>query len=67
MKLTILDHYSQASDWAPNTSGTSSSSSDKYFTLELPTGSTPLGLYKKLIEYYKNGDLSTLIKEKDAN
>lgn len=23
-----------------------------------PVGSTPLGCYKKLIEYYKNGDLS---------
>lgn len=22
------------------------------------TGSTPLGCYKKLIEYYKNGDIS---------
>lgn len=24
----------------------------------LPTGSTPLGCYKKLIEYYKNGEVS---------
>uniref|UniRef100_A0A8C4Q822 Uncharacterized protein n=1 Tax=Eptatretus burgeri TaxID=7764 RepID=A0A8C4Q822_EPTBU len=30
---------------------------DRYFTLGLPTGSTPLGCYLKLIEYHKNGDL----------
>ncbi|KAL2305224.1 hypothetical protein Nmel_007203, partial [Mimus melanotis] len=33
-------------------------SQGRYFTLGLPTGSTPLGCYKKLIEYHKNGDLS---------
>lgn len=26
---------------------------DRYFTLGLPTGSTPLGTYQKLIEFYK--------------
>ncbi|MGL4391990.1 MAG: glucosamine-6-phosphate deaminase [Fusobacteriaceae bacterium] len=31
---------------------------DKPFVLGLPTGSTPLGMYKKLIEFYKDGVLS---------
>ncbi|KAH3842132.1 glucosamine-6-phosphate isomerase 1-like [Dreissena polymorpha] len=31
---------------------------DKYFTLGLPTGSTPMGTYQKLIEFYKAGKLS---------
>ncbi len=30
----------------------------KPFVLGLPTGSTPLGMYKKLIEFYKDGILS---------
>lgn len=29
-----------------------------YFVLGLPTGSTPLGMYRKLIEYYKQGKIS---------
>ena len=31
---------------------------EKLFVLGLPTGSTPLGMYKKLIEFYKDGVLS---------
>uniref|UniRef100_A0A8C5XZ18 Glucosamine-6-phosphate isomerase n=2 Tax=Microcebus murinus TaxID=30608 RepID=A0A8C5XZ18_MICMU len=62
MKLIILDDYSQASEWAAkyirNRIIQFNPGPDKYFTLGLPTGSTPLGCYKKLIEYYKNGDLS---------
>ncbi|XP_030683170.1 glucosamine-6-phosphate isomerase 1 isoform X2 [Nomascus leucogenys] len=62
MKLIILEHYSQASEWAAkyirNRIIQFNPGPEKYFTLGLPTGSTPLGCYKKLIEYYKNGDLS---------
>uniref|UniRef100_A0A494BB68 Glucosamine-6-phosphate deaminase 1 n=1 Tax=Mus musculus TaxID=10090 RepID=A0A494BB68_MOUSE len=62
MKLIILEHYSQASEWAAkyirNRIIQFNPGPDKYFTLGLPTGSTPLGCYQKLIEYYKNGDLS---------
>jgi glucosamine-6-phosphate deaminase len=32
--------------------------SDRPFVLGLPTGSTPLGLYKKLIEFHQAGELS---------
>lgn len=30
----------------------------RYFVLGLPTGSTPLGMYRKLVEYHKNGKIS---------
>lgn len=30
----------------------------RYFVLGLPTGSTPLGMYKKLVEYHKAGKIS---------
>uniref|UniRef100_A0A669EVX2 Glucosamine-6-phosphate deaminase 1 n=2 Tax=Oreochromis TaxID=8139 RepID=A0A669EVX2_ORENI len=63
MKLIILNDYDQASEWAAkyirNKILQFSPGPNKYFTLGLPTGkSTPLGCYKKLIEYYKNGALS---------
>ena len=31
---------------------------ERPFVLGLPTGSSPLTTYKKLIEYHKNGELS---------
>ena len=31
---------------------------NKSFVLGLPTGSTPIGIYKNLILFYKNGELS---------
>ncbi|CAJ0596943.1 unnamed protein product [Cylicocyclus nassatus] len=31
---------------------------NRYFVLGLPTGSTPLGMYKKLIEFHREGKLS---------
>ncbi|XP_067943865.1 glucosamine-6-phosphate isomerase 1-like [Watersipora subatra] len=30
----------------------------RYYVLGLPTGSTPLGMYSKLVEYYKQGEIS---------
>jgi len=30
----------------------------RYFVLGLPTGSTPLGMYKELIEFHKQGKVS---------
>lgn len=30
----------------------------RYFVLGLPTGSTPLGMYRKLVEYYEAGHIS---------
>ncbi|KAK5620399.1 Glucosamine-6-phosphate isomerase 1 [Crenichthys baileyi] len=62
MKLIILNDYEQASEWAAkyirNKILHFKPGPNKFFTLGLPTGSTPLGCYKKLIEYYKNGEIS---------
>jgi len=62
MRLVILDTCANVGEWSakyvmkrirdfqpgPN----------RYFVLGLPTGSTPLGMYRKLIEYYKAGNVS---------
>ncbi|XP_027697823.1 glucosamine-6-phosphate isomerase 1 [Vombatus ursinus] len=62
MKLIILEDALQASEWAAkyirNRIVQFQPGPTRYFTLGLPTGTTPLHCYKKLIEYYKNGDLS---------
>ncbi|KAK0162704.1 hypothetical protein PV327_006460 [Microctonus hyperodae] len=62
MRLIICDTVDYVAEWSakyvmkrildfqPNES--------KYFILGLPTGGTPLGMYKKLIEYYKAGKIS---------
>ncbi|KAG4074490.1 hypothetical protein HA402_015779 [Bradysia odoriphaga] len=62
MRLVILDTCANVGEWSakyvmkrirdfqpgPN----------RYFVLGLPTGSTPLGMYRKLIEYYNAGNVS---------
>ncbi|XP_072352780.1 glucosamine-6-phosphate deaminase 2 isoform X1 [Scyliorhinus torazame] len=62
MRLIILEDYDKASEWAAKYVANSivqfKPGPNRYFTLGLPTGSTPAGCYKKLIEYYRNGDLS---------
>lgn len=62
MRLVILDDYSGVSDWAARYIKRKilefAPSADRYFVLGLPTGGTPLGTYKKLIEFYKKGELS---------
>uniref|UniRef100_A0A8C3G9R7 Glucosamine-6-phosphate isomerase n=1 Tax=Cyclopterus lumpus TaxID=8103 RepID=A0A8C3G9R7_CYCLU len=62
MKLIILNDYDQASEWAAkyirNKILLFRPGPDRYLTLGLPTGSTPMGCYKKLIEYYKMGQIS---------
>uniref|UniRef100_A0A0A9XPU0 Glucosamine-6-phosphate isomerase n=1 Tax=Lygus hesperus TaxID=30085 RepID=A0A0A9XPU0_LYGHE len=62
MRLIILDDANDVGCWAaklvvkkirafqPNES--------KYFVLGLPTGGTPLNMYRRLIEYYKAGKVS---------
>ncbi|XP_014209149.1 glucosamine-6-phosphate isomerase [Copidosoma floridanum] len=62
MRLIICDDADNVAEWSakyvmkriksfqPN--------EDKYFVLGLPTGGTPLGMYKKLIEYHQAGKLS---------
>ncbi|XP_013389424.1 glucosamine-6-phosphate isomerase 1-like [Lingula anatina] len=62
MRLVILDNYDKVSEWAARYIKRRildfEPGPDNYFTLGLPTGSTPLGTYKKLIEFYKKGELS---------
>jgi len=62
MKLIIRDSDDDVGEWAaryvkkrirdfaPN--------KDKYFVMGLPTGSTPIKMYRKLVEYNRNGELS---------
>ncbi|XP_015926599.1 glucosamine-6-phosphate isomerase 1 [Parasteatoda tepidariorum] len=62
MKLVILDNYDAVSEWAAKYIRKKirefNPSENKYFVLGLPTGSTPLGTYKKLVEFCKNGSVS---------
>ena len=62
MRLVILDDYDKVSLWAAKYIKKKINSfnpgPDRYFVLGLPTGSTPVGTYKKLIEFYKLGKLS---------
>jgi len=62
MKLIILDDYQRVSEWCAKyvrkTINNFKPGPDRYFTLGLPTGSTPLGTYHKLIQFYKEGTLS---------
>ncbi|KAK3100510.1 hypothetical protein FSP39_021066 [Pinctada imbricata] len=58
----ILDDYDKVSEWSAKYIRRRILDFDpgpeKFFTLGLPTGSTPLGTYKKLIEFHKAGKVS---------
>uniref|UniRef100_A0A0N5A1U0 Glucosamine-6-phosphate isomerase n=1 Tax=Parastrongyloides trichosuri TaxID=131310 RepID=A0A0N5A1U0_PARTI len=62
MKLVILDGYDEVSEFAAKyiikKINTFKPSNNNYFVLGLPTGGTPLGTYKKLVQYYKEGKVS---------
>jgi glucosamine-6-phosphate deaminase len=62
MRLIIQPDLTGISNWSANYIADSiqqfSPSADKPFVLGLPTGSTPLGTYKKLIELHKAGKVS---------
>jgi len=60
MRLIIHDNYEQASVWAAKyiAGRINSFSKDKPFALGLPTGSSPLGIYKEFIRMTKEGKLS---------
>ncbi len=62
MRVIIKEDYATCCEWAAshvayriNTSG---ATAEKPFVLGLPTGSTPLGVYKELIRLYKAGKVS---------
>jgi len=62
MRLIIEPDYSGISEWVANYIAAKirnfSSGVDRPFLLGLPTGSTPLGTYSKLIELYRKGVVS---------
>ena len=62
MRLIIEPNYEQLSKWAANYVAASikkaNPTAEKPFVLGLPTGSSPLGMYKNLIELYKKGVIS---------
>lgn len=62
MRLVIHDNYDHVSMWAAryirNKIQRFKPSENRYFVLGLPTGSTPLGMYKQLIKFCQAGDIS---------
>lgn len=62
MRLVILTNKDEVADWAARYIMKRildfKPGPDRLFTLGLPTGSTPLGTYQRLIKYHKEGRLS---------
>ncbi|MCL2442358.1 MAG: glucosamine-6-phosphate deaminase [Treponema sp.] len=60
MRLLIHQNYEKASKWAAEyiANKINSFKQNKPFVLGLPTGSSPLGIYKEFIRMYKEGKLS---------
>lgn len=62
MRLIIQPGYENISKWAANYVAAkinkSNATAEKPFILGLPTGSTPMGIYRELIELYQSGMLS---------
>ena len=66
MRLIIEPNYEQLSKWAANYVAAkikkANPTAEKPFVLGLPTGSSPLGMYKNLIELNKQIKLSTGVR-----
>lgn len=62
MKLVINKNYEEISEWTANyvvgKINDYAPTADRPFVLGLPTGSTPIGMYKKLIEMNREGLVS---------
>lgn len=62
MRVLIKENYEKCSVWAANYIAYKINkfrpTKEKPFVMGLPTGSSPLGIYQKLIEMNKNGTLS---------
>jgi len=62
MRLIIKRDQDEASDWAAayikNRILAFAPTPEKPFVLGLPTGSSPVAIYKRFIEFYKRGELS---------
>ncbi len=62
MRVLIQPDYASVSKWAANYVAAAirkfSPAADKKFVLGLPTGSSPLGMYRELIEMNRKGEVS---------
>ena len=60
MKLIIKDNYEKMCEWTANhiADAINNHKQERPFVLGLPTGSTPLGVYKRLIEMNKAGKVT---------
>ena len=62
MRLIIEPDYAKMSKWAANYVAkkilAAQPTAEKPFVLGLPTGSSPLGMYRELIELNKSGVIS---------
>ena len=62
MRVIIEPNYDLVSQWAANyivrRIQNTGQAKDKPFVLGLPTGSSPIGMYKRLVEYYRAGVVS---------
>ena len=60
MKVIIKENYQSMCDWAAEhiASAINNHKENRPFVLGLPTGSSPLGVYKKLIEMNKEGKVT---------
>ncbi|OHD80339.1 MAG: glucosamine-6-phosphate deaminase [Spirochaetes bacterium RIFOXYC1_FULL_54_7] len=63
MRLIVLKDYQGVSDWAARYVARSiaeynAEDKDRDFVLGLPTGSSPIGMYRRLVELHKAGSLS---------
>ena len=60
MRVVIQDDYKKMSEWAANyiASKINAHKEDRPFVLGLPTGSSPIGVYKELIRKNRAGEVS---------
>ena len=62
MRLIIQPNYDSLSQWAANyvvsKINAAKPTADKHFVLGLPTGSSPMGMYKALIKHYQDKKVS---------
>lgn len=60
MQLIIKNNFQETAEWAAHyiAAKINENNSSRPFVLGLPTGSTPLNTYRKLIEMYNNGKVS---------
>lgn len=62
MRMVIMDDKRAVAEWSARYVRkrilSFNPGPDRYFVLGLPTGSTPLGMYQRLVEFHKAGELS---------